>query len=51
GWLVDDVIMVSHIDPELVDDPIDEDAGIQGIVNRESEFILWIDPEIELTLS
>lgn len=45
GWAVDSVEEVSDIDAESVDDaPIDGDH-IQGLIKRESEFVVWIDPQ------
>ncbi len=44
GWAVDSVEEVSDIDDESVDDsPVDGDH-IRGLIKRESEFVLWIDP-------
>ena len=44
GWAVDSVEEVSDIDAESVDDaPIDGDH-IRGLIKRDSEFVVWIDP-------
>ncbi len=44
GWAVDSVEEVSEIASEDVDEsPVDKDH-IQGLIKRESEFVVWIDP-------
>jgi purine-binding chemotaxis protein CheW len=45
GWVVDSVKEVVDIDPENVDDaPIDRDH-VRGLVKRDDEFIVWVDPQ------
>ena len=45
GWAVDSVEEVSEVPAEDVDDsPVDEDH-IRGLIKRDSEFVVWIDPE------
>jgi purine-binding chemotaxis protein CheW len=45
GWAVDSVEEVSEIADEDVDDsPVDKDH-IRGLIKRESDFIVWIDPQ------
>ena len=45
GWAVDSVEEVSKVDAEAVDDaPIDGDH-IHGLIKRDEEFVVWIDPE------
>lgn len=45
GWAVDSVEEVSDIETESVDDaPIDGDH-IKGLIKRDSEFVVWIDPQ------
>lgn len=44
GWAVDSVEEVSEIADEDVDDsPVDKDH-IRGLIKRDSEFVVWIDP-------
>jgi purine-binding chemotaxis protein CheW len=44
GWAVDSVEEVSEVAEEEVDDsPVDEDH-IRGLIKRDSEFVVWIDP-------
>ena len=44
GWLVDEVEQVLTVPPENVDAPPAGDEGIQGIVRRDEDFLIWIDP-------
>ncbi|MCQ4332703.1 chemotaxis protein CheW [Natronomonas sp. F2-12] len=45
GWAVDSVEEVSDISAEDVDDsPVDRDH-IRGLIKRDSEFVVWINPE------
>ncbi|QCC52869.1 chemotaxis protein CheW [Halapricum salinum] len=46
GWLVDEVYQVSQVDPGNVDrSPTSEDVrSIKGVVKRDGEFIIWVDP-------
>ena len=44
GWAVDSVEEVSDIDDESVDDSPIEGDHIRGLIKRDSEFVLWIDP-------
>ena len=43
GWRVDAVDRVSTIDPSDAQEQTDAEA-IQGVVNRDDGFLLWIDP-------
>ena len=43
GWLADEVQQVRSIDPASVDTAV-SDSAIAGIVRRDAEFVLWIDP-------
>lgn len=45
GWLVDEVEQVGSIDPKAADDAPNEDEVIRGIVHRNDDFIIWVDPE------
>lgn len=46
GWIVDEVYQVTRISDEAVDEPpAGADETIKGIVKREEEFVMWIDPE------
>ena len=52
GWAVDSVEEVSDIDAESVDDSPIEGDQINGLIKRESGFVVWIDPQaMEETLS
>jgi len=44
GWAVDSVEEVSEIAEEDVDDSPVEQDHIRGLIKRESEFVVWIDP-------
>jgi purine-binding chemotaxis protein CheW len=45
GWAVDSVEEVSEIADEDVDEsPVDKDH-IRGLIKRESDFVVWIDPQ------
>lgn len=43
GWIVDDVNRVSSIDEDNVE-PSDDDL-IEGIVNRDGDFVIWLASE------
>ncbi len=43
GWLADEVHQVRELDTSTVDTAV-EGSEIAGIVRREEEFVLWIDP-------
>ncbi|THE63643.1 purine-binding chemotaxis protein CheW [Salinadaptatus halalkaliphilus] len=43
GWLADEVQQVSKLETNTVDTSVKGD-GIAGIVRREDDFVLWIDP-------
>jgi purine-binding chemotaxis protein CheW len=47
GWLVDEVYQVSQVDPENVDQsPTTDDVkSIRGVVKRDGEFVIWVNPE------
>jgi purine-binding chemotaxis protein CheW len=52
GWAVDSVEEVSDIDAESVDDSPIEGDQINGLIKRESGFVVWIDPQaMDETLS
>jgi purine-binding chemotaxis protein CheW len=45
GWLVDEVDQVSSVEDGSVDrSPAGGDDGVKGIVRREEDFVIWIDP-------
>lgn len=44
GWVIDEVNEVIRIDDEDVDDSVEGDS-INGIVKKDGEFIVWVDPE------
>lgn len=43
GWLADEVHQVREIQTGNVDTSVDGE-GIAGIIRRDDEFVLWIDP-------
>ncbi len=43
GWLADEVHQVRELQTDLVDTSV-EGSEIAGIVRREDEFVLWVDP-------
>ncbi|CAI50164.1 purine-binding taxis protein CheW [Natronomonas pharaonis DSM 2160] len=45
GWAVDSVEEVSDIDLEEVDDSPVEQEHIYGLIKREEDFVVWIDPK------
>ena len=45
GWIVDAVDQVTHIDPEDADDPPGEDDAVEGVVQRDDGFLVWVSPE------
>jgi purine-binding chemotaxis protein CheW len=48
GWVVDDVNQVTPITKEEVNDsPVDQDH-INGVVDRDGEFVIWTTPELDL---
>ncbi|WP_135364504.1 chemotaxis protein CheW [Halosimplex halophilum] len=48
GWVVDDVNQVTPItDEEVNDSPVDQDH-VNGVVDRDGEFVIWTTPELDL---
>ncbi|QLH77681.1 chemotaxis protein CheW [Halosimplex rubrum] len=48
GWVVDDVNQVTPITEEEVNDsPVDQDH-INGVVDRDGDFVIWTTPELDL---
>jgi purine-binding chemotaxis protein CheW len=45
GWVVDGVDQVTHIDPANADDPPGEDDAVEGVVQRDDGFLVWVSPE------
>ncbi|MFC6863586.1 chemotaxis protein CheW [Halomicroarcula sp. GCM10025817] len=47
GWLVDEVFQVVQVDPEQVDrSPGDDTGSIRGVVKRDDDFVIWVDPAV-----
>ncbi|WP_299234855.1 chemotaxis protein CheW [Natronomonas sp.] len=46
GWAVDSVEEVSDVSEQEVDDPPVDHGHIRGLIKRDSEFIVWIDPRM-----
>ena len=45
GWLVDEVSQVVSVDPANVDEaPGKDDDAIVGVVKRDDDFVIWVDP-------
>jgi len=45
GWLVDEVYQVVRVDDEDVDDsPSQDKESIRGVVKRDDDFVIWVDP-------
>jgi purine-binding chemotaxis protein CheW len=46
GWLVDDVDQVVRVDGDDVDtSTAGGDDSVRGVVKRDGDFVIWIDPE------
>ena len=47
GWIVDEVNQVSDITLDDVDDTTtSDDESVKGIVKRDDQFVVWVDPNI-----
>ena len=47
GWLVDEVYQVVQATPEQVDQSPGNDTGsIRGVIKRDDDFVIWVDPAI-----
>jgi len=45
GWLVDEVFQVVQVSPEQVDQsPANDSGSIRGVIKRDDEFVIWVDP-------
>jgi len=45
GWLVDEVSQVVSVNPSNVDEaPGQDDDAIVGVVKRDDDFVIWVDP-------
>jgi len=46
GWLVDEVDQVVQVSDEQVDDSPGNDGNgsIRGVVKRDDDFVIWVDP-------
>ncbi|MDG5775537.1 chemotaxis protein CheW [Haloarculaceae archaeon H-GB2-1] len=47
GWLVDEVFQVVHVDDGDLDTSAgdEDDESIKGVVKRDDDFVIWVDPE------
>ena len=46
GWLVDEVHQVVQVDDADVDvEAAEDDDTIVGVVKRDGEFVIWVDPK------
>lgn len=43
GWLADEVHQVQELQTDVVDTSV-EGTAIAGVIRRDDEFVLWIDP-------
>jgi len=47
GWLVDEVFQVVQITPDQVDrSPANDSGSIRGVVKRDDDFVIWVDPAV-----
>ena len=47
GWLVDEVYQVVQVSPEQVDQsPANDSGSIRGVVKRDDDFVIWVDPAV-----
>jgi purine-binding chemotaxis protein CheW len=47
GWLVDEVFQVVQVDDtELDTSPAEDDESIRGVVKREDDFVIWVNPAV-----
>lgn len=44
GWQVDEVNEVSSVSEEMVENPVDEDELVRGVINHDEEFVIWVEP-------
>jgi len=45
GWIVDEVTQVTDIADDAVHDPpADSDEAVRGVIRRDDEFVIWIEP-------
>lgn len=46
GWVVDEVFQVVQVDSDDVDDsPSRDQEAIRGVVKRDDDFVIWVDPK------
>jgi purine-binding chemotaxis protein CheW len=45
GWVVDEVFQVVRVAPGDVETPPFDDDSIRGVVRREEDLVIWVDPE------
>lgn len=47
GWLVDEVYQVVQVSPDQVDQsPANDSGSIRGVVKRDDDFVIWVDPAV-----
>jgi len=47
GWLVDEVHQVVQVEPDQIDQsPANDTGSIRGVVKRDKEFVIWVDPAV-----
>lgn len=47
GWLVEEVDQVLQAPEDDLDDaPVEEDTGIKGVLKRDDDFAVWVDPTV-----
>lgn len=46
GWVVDEVTKVTDVDEADIDTgPVANSDGVRGIVHRDDEFVIWVEPD------
>ncbi|WP_436923744.1 chemotaxis protein CheW [Halosimplex amylolyticum] len=46
GWIVDEVFQVVQVDRDEVDDsPSQDKVAVNGVVKRDDDFVIWVDPK------
>jgi len=48
GWIVDDVRKVAPITEDEVNESPTEDDHINGVVDRDDEFVIWTEPDVAI---
>jgi purine-binding chemotaxis protein CheW len=47
GWIVDEVDQVTDVDAsEVESSPVEDDDGLRGVIKRDDEFVIWVNPAV-----